>query len=74
MDAPVLTNSMCNELGRLSQGWKKYAVTDTIQFIFHKEKRKDRKATDMRAVCNIRLHKTETHRTRLTSVGNLIDY
>ena len=36
MDAPVWTNSMCNELGRLYQGWKNYSVTDTIDFIFHK--------------------------------------
>ena len=28
----------------------------------------------MRSVCDIRPHKTETHRTRLTAGGNLIDY
>ena len=28
----------------------------------------------MRAACNIRPQKTETHRTRLTAGGNLIDY
>ena len=35
MDAPVWTNSMCNELGHLSQGWKKHAETYAIEFIFH---------------------------------------
>ena len=28
----------------------------------------------MREVCNIRPQKTDTHRTRLTSGGNIIDY
>ena len=28
----------------------------------------------MRAVCNIRLHKKDTHRTKFTAGGNLIDY
>ena len=36
-DPPVWTNSMSNELGPLSQGWKAHAGTDTIEFIFHKE-------------------------------------
>ena len=30
IDSPVWKNYMCNELGRLSQGWKEYAGTDTI--------------------------------------------
>ena len=74
LDPPVWTNSMCNELGPLYQGWKSHAGTDTIEFIFHKDKPKDRKATYVRAVCNIRPQKTETHRTRLTAGGKLIDY
>ena len=53
MDAPVWTNSTCSELGRLSQGWKSYAGTDTIKFIIHKENPKDRRATYVRSVCNI---------------------
>ena len=74
MDAPVWTNSMCNELGRLSQGWKTHAGTDTIEFIFHKDKPKYRKETYVRAVCNIRPQKTETCSTRLPAGANLIDY
>ena len=65
---------MCNELDRLSQGWKKHAGTDTIELILHEEKPKDINSTYMRALCNIRTQKTETHRTRLTAGGNLIDY
>ena len=74
IDEPVWTNSTCNELGHLSRRWKKYAGTDTIQFIFHKDKPKYRKVTYVRAVCDIRPQKIETHRTILTSGGNLIGY
>ena len=61
-------------MGRLSQGWKEHAGTDTIEFIFHKDKPKDRRATYVRDVCDIRLPKTEIDRTRLTAGGNMIDY
>ena len=30
MDAPLWKKSMCSEIGCLSQGWVKHAVTDTI--------------------------------------------
>ena len=30
MDELVWTNSMCNKLGCVSQGWEEHAVTDTI--------------------------------------------
>ena len=39
MDEPVCTNSMCNNLGRLYQGWEKHAGTNTIELILHKEKK-----------------------------------
>ena len=65
---------MCKELGCLYQGWKSNAGNDTIKFIFHKEKPKDIRAIYVRAVCNIRPQKTDTHRTRLTVGGNLLDY
>ena len=29
---------------------------------------------DIRAVCDIRMNKTETHRVRLTTGGNMVDY
>ena len=69
MDEPVWTNSMCNKLGRLSQGWGKHAVTDIIEFIFHKGKPKERKSSMQHQTSKI-----ETHRTRLTAVGNMIYY
>ena len=57
MDAPVWTNSMCYKLGCLSQGRKEHTGADTIEFIFHKDKSKDRRATYVRAVCDIRPQK-----------------
>ena len=55
-------------------GLEKHAQIDTIELIFHKDKPKDRRATYVRAVCNIRLKKKDTHRTRLTIGLNLIDH
>ena len=65
---------MCNELVRLSHGWGKYSGTDTIEFILNKDKPKFIRETYVRAVCDIRSQKTESHRTRLTAGGNRIDY
>ena len=65
---------MCKELGRLSQGWREHAGTDTIESIFHKDKPNDRRATYVRSVCDIQLKKAETHRTILTAGGSMIDY
>ena len=73
-DPTVWTNSVCNEHGRLSHGWKAHAGNDTIELIFHKDKPNYIRATYVRAVCNIQPQKTETHRTRLTAGGNLIYY
>ena len=70
----VWTNSMCNKLGRLPQGWKKYAGTVTIELIFHKDKPKYVRETYVRAVCIIIPQKIETHRTIVTSGGNLMDF
>ena len=74
MDAPVWTNSIFNELVCLSQGCGKCAGTDTIEFILHKDKPKDRRETYVVELCNIRPQKTETHRTTLNAGGNLIYY
>ena len=74
MDAPVWTNYMCNKLGRLSRGWKSHTGTDTIEFIFPRDNPKGIRATYVRVVCDIQPQKIETHRTRLTEGGNMIDY
>ena len=65
---------MCNEPGRLYKGCKKNVRTDTITFILHRDKLKDRRATYARAVCDIRPQKIETNITRLTAGVNIIDY
>ena len=67
-DPPVWKNSMCNELGRMYQGWKANAGTDTIEFIF-KRKPKDIREKYVRLVCAIRPQHKKTHRTRLTAEG-----
>ena len=65
---------MQKKIGCLSQGWKVHGGTDKIKLITHKDKPKDRRATYVRAICDIRPQKIETHITRLTAGGNLIDY
>ena len=56
------------------QGLEKNAGNDTIYFMFHKDKPKDRRENYAISVCNIRPQKKETHRTRLTAGGNIIYY
>ena len=65
---------MYNELGRLSQVWKTHAGTGKIDFILHRKKKKYRRETYVRAVCDIIPQKAETHITRVTVGGNIIVY
>ena len=74
MDEPVWKNSMCNELGHLSQGWKKHTGNDKIYLILQKEKPKYRRITYVRSVCDIITQKKETRRTRISTGVNIIDY
>ena len=53
---------------------KEYALTDTIELIFHKDRQKYRRSNPMRLVCDIRPQKTKTFRKRLNAGGNIIDY
>ena len=67
--------SFANELGRLAQGvGNRYPGTNTIFFIHHHQMPKDRKATYGRIVVDLKPHKEEQERTRLTVGGNLIDF
>jgi hypothetical protein len=72
----VWTKSFANELGRLANGvgTRVPEGTNTIFFINRSQVPTDRKVTYGRIVCTIRPQKKETHRTRLTVGGNLIDY
>ena len=74
IDEPLWTNSMCNELGILYQGYKKHTVTDTIEYILHKDKPKDIRVIYVRSVCDIIPQQKETHRTRFTVGVDRIDY
>ena len=67
---------MANELGRLANGvgTRMTSGTQTINFITKQQIPLGRKVTYARIVCDIKPQKSETHHTRLTVGGNLIDY
>jgi hypothetical protein len=72
------SKSFANEIGRLAQGVgtriPAAAATNTIHFVPFTNIPRDRKVTYGRIVCSVRPQKAETHRTRLTVGGNLIEY
>ena len=65
-----------NEIGRLAQGVKPnmQSGSNTIHFISHDEKPRDRKATYLRVVSSERPHKAEKKRIRFTVGGDRIEY
>ena len=65
---------MCNELGRLSQGYKSIKGRDTIFFIHKNKIPKHKRVTYAQIVYAYRPHKTESYYVRLTAGGNLISY
>ena len=75
-DKEIWTKSLANEFGRLSQGVSKIIEgTNTIYFIPKEEVPfKTKKVIYPKIVCNIRPIKAETHSTRITIGGNLLDY
>ena len=75
MYAPVWKNSMCNELGRISQGFTKTCRNWHNRVHLPQGKTKGQKGiTYVTAVCDIRPQKTDTHRTILTAGVSIIDY
>ena len=75
-DKEIWTKSLANEFGRLAQGVsKRIEVTNTMYLIPKEEVPfKTKKVTYPKIVCNILPSKEETHRTRITVGGNLLDY
>ena len=70
-----LEKSFANELGRLVQGvGNRIDSTNTIYFKQKYAVPRSKKVTNRRLVCDIKEHKTETHQTRLTVGGNLLDF
>ena len=66
-----------NEFGRLAQGvGGRVKATNTIFFICKDQLPKDRMkdVTYGSFICDIKQNKTETHRTRLTTGGDRINY
>jgi hypothetical protein len=70
----ILQRAFANELGRLAQGVRDIKGTDTIVFIPPSDIPKERTITYGRVVCDIRPHKSEKHRVRLTMGEDRINY
>ena len=72
----VWQNSFSNELGRLSQGYKKNNIkgTNTLHFIPWSKLPKHKKPTHARMCCDFKPHKDEQHRTRITVGGDRLHY
>ena len=75
-DKDIWIKYLANEFGRFAQGVsKRIERTNTVYFIPKEEVPfKTKKVTYPKIVCNIRPSKAETHRTRITVGGNLLDY
>jgi hypothetical protein len=71
---PLLTRGFGNECGRLFQGIRDTAGTDTCFFVTLTDIPKDRKITYGKIVCDAKPHKKETERVRLTVGGDRLDY
>lgn len=68
--------SLANEFGRLANGigTRIPTGTNTIKFIARDQVPHGRTVTYARLVCELKPHKAETRRTRLTVGGNLLSY
>ncbi|WP_281640541.1 Ty1/Copia family ribonuclease HI [Aurantimicrobium minutum] len=73
-DGEYWEQGMCNEIGRLFQGYKEIKGTNTCRWIKVQEMPKDRKATYVRIVVADRPLKAEPRRVRITVGGDKVDY
>ena len=75
-DKDIWETSFANEFGRIAQGvGTRIKGTNKIFFASKSEVPfKTSKTTYGKIVCNIKPHKKETHRTRLTVGGNLLPF
>ena len=75
-DKKLWDTSFANELGRLVNGvgTRMTTGTNTLRFRRKNEVPSNKKVTYGRIVTSICPQKQETHRTRLTVGGNLLDY
>ena len=68
---------MCNELGRISQGYGDVKGTNTVRFLTHDQIKtipRDRIVTYARIVVDYHPQKSDPNRVRITAGGNLISY
>ena len=73
-DGSQWEQGMCNELGRLFQGYKEVKGTNTARWIKIAEMPQGRKATYVRIVVADRPLKAEPRRVRITVGGDKVDY
>jgi hypothetical protein len=71
---PLWKRGFGNECGRLFQGIRDIACTDTCLFIKLTNIPKDRNITFVKIVCDYKPHKKEKERVRLTVGGDRLDY
>jgi hypothetical protein len=72
--APLFKIGLGNELGRICQGIRDIAGTNTAFFVELSSIPKDRKITYSKLVCDYKPNKTEKHQVRLTVGGDILDY
>jgi hypothetical protein len=71
---PSFEIGLSNELGRICQGIRDIAGTNTAFFIDLKSIPKNRKITYGKLFCDFKPNKHENHRVRLTVGGDRLDY
>jgi hypothetical protein len=71
---PIWERAFADELGRLAQGVHDIKGTDNIVLIHPSDIPKEKTITYRRLVCDIRPHKADQHRVRLTVGGDRINY
>jgi hypothetical protein len=71
---PLWTRGFGNECGRLFQGTRDIAGTDTCFFVTLTDIPKDRNITYGKIVCDYKPHQKEKERVRLTVGGDRLDY
>jgi len=73
-DSKLWLEAASREIGRLAQGKQPDMPTgsNTMHFLDHHDLPTGRKATSLRIVAAIKMHKVETHRIRFTVGGNRI--
>jgi hypothetical protein len=71
---PLWTRGFGNECGRLFQGIRDIAGTDTCFFVTLTDIPQDRKITYGKIFCDYKPHKKEKERVRLTVGGDRLDY